>query len=85
MSISFGFKASTPRKKSAAPPAAFIGAEDDEDEVVLSEADKLAESERLQVRSFPALMRFTVLAWHACSEHQLDTPYLMAASGQSCC
>ena len=72
MSVSFGLKASTPRKKAVAPPAAFNGAEDDEDEVVLSEVDKLAESERLQVRSFPTLMRFTSVAWRACTEHQLD-------------
>ena len=72
MSISFGLKASTPRKKAAGHLAAFSGAEDDEDEVVLSEADKLAESERLQVRSFPALLHFSSVAWHACTERQLD-------------
>ena len=56
MSVSFGLKTSTPRKK-AAPLAAFTetGAEDDEKETVRSELEKLAESERLQVRSHPSL------------------------------
>ena len=73
MSISFGLKASTPRKKAAALPAAFNGAVDDEDEVVLSEADKLAESERLQVRSLRALLRLTSVAWHAALHISLTT------------
>lgn len=72
MSVSFGLKASTPRKKAAAPLAAFNGADDDEAEVVLSEAEKLAESERLQVRRFPTLIILISVAWHACTEHQLN-------------
>ena len=82
MSVSFGLKTSTPRKKDAAPLAAFNGAEDDEDEVVLSEAEKLAESEHLQVRSFLALLRFASVLWHACIEHQLDPSFLVTDSGQ---
>ena len=51
MSVSFGLKASTPKRRGAAPLAAFTVTEEDENEAVLSEVDKLAESERLQVRS----------------------------------
>lgn len=48
MSVSFGLKASTPKRRGAAPLAAFTVTEEDENEAVLSEVDKLAESERLQ-------------------------------------
>lgn len=48
MSVSFGLKASTPKRRAAAPLAAFTAVEDDENEAVLSEGQKQAESERLQ-------------------------------------
>lgn len=72
MSVSFGLKASTPRKKPAAPLAAFNGAEDNEVEAVLTEAEKLAQSEQLQVRSFPSVLRCTRVVLTVCAQHQLD-------------
>lgn len=75
MSVSFGLKASTPKRRAAAPLAAFTAVEDDENEAVLSEGQKQAESERLQVRShLPYHYAYLVLSCPACAQHQLDTP-----------
>lgn len=51
MSVSFGLKTTTPKRKASVPLAVFTEPEEDESEAVLSDAEKLAESERLQVRS----------------------------------
>ena len=76
MSVSFGLKASTPKRRAAAPLAAFTAVEDDEHEAVLSEVEKLAESERLQVRSHLPyhIACYVILSCAGCAQHQLDTP-----------
>ena len=51
MSVSFGLKTTAPKRKASVPLAIFTQPEEDENETVLSDAEKLAESERLQVRS----------------------------------
>lgn len=67
MSVSFGLKGSSVKRATAAPLAAFAEPED-EPEPDLSEAQKLAESQRLQVTtsnlSHSCIKLRSLTLWH---------------------
>ena len=73
MSVSFGLKTSTPKKRTPVSLAAFAEPADDEPEAILSESEKLAESERLQVLHYS--LPLSAVSLHVTS---LTTLFLLA-------